>query len=46
MKIILNRLLKKMKEKLPAGKTIGIAYKKGNYQIVDESDIKTMGKKI
>tara|TARA_Y100000768_G_scaffold98567_1_gene71929 strand:+ start:464 stop:751 length:288 start_codon:yes stop_codon:yes gene_type:complete len=35
-----------MKAKLPAGKTIGIAYNKGNYQIVDESDIKTMGKKI
>ena len=36
----------KMKAKLPAGKTIGIAYNKGNYQIVDESDITTMGKKI
>ena len=35
-----------MKAKLPAGKTIGIAYNKGNYQIVDESDITTMGKKI
>jgi len=35
-----------MKPKLPAGKTIGIAYNKGNYQIVDESDITTMGKKI
>ena len=35
-----------MKAKLPAGKTIGIAYNKGNYQVVDESDIKTMGKKI
>ena len=35
-----------MKAKLPAGKTIGIAYNKGNYQIVDESDIKTMGKKV
>ena len=35
-----------MKPKLPAGKTIGIAYNKGNYQVVDESDIKTMGKKI
>ena len=33
-----------MKPKLPAGKTIGIAYNKGNYQIVDESDITTMGK--
>lgn len=36
----------KMKAKLPAGKTIGIAYNKGNYQIVDESDITTMGRKI
>ena len=35
-----------MRPKLPAGKTIGIAYNKGNYQVVDESDIKTMGKKI
>ena len=35
-----------MRPKLPAGKTIGIAYNKGNYQIVDESDITTMGKKI
>ena len=34
------------KVELPAGKTIGIAYNKGNYQIVDESDITTMGKKI
>jgi len=26
-------------------KTIGIAYNKGNYQIVDKADFKTMGKK-
>ena len=32
--------------KMPAGKTIGIAYNKGNYQVVDAADIKTMGKKI
>ena len=32
--------------KLPAGKTIGIAYNKGNYQVVDAVDFKTMGKKI
>jgi hypothetical protein len=31
---------------MPAGKTIGIAYNKGNYQVVDAADIKTMGKKI
>ena len=31
---------------LPAGKTIGIAYNKGAYQVVDSSDIKTMGRKI
>ena len=32
--------------KLPAGKTIGIAYNKGAYQIVDASDITTMVRKI
>lgn len=32
--------------RLPAGKTIGIAYNKGAYQVVDSSDIKTMGRKI
>ena len=32
--------------KMPAGKTIGIAYNKGNYQVVDAADFKTMGKKI
>jgi len=32
--------------KLPAGKTIGIAYNKGAYQVVDASDITTMGRKI
>jgi hypothetical protein len=32
--------------KLPAGKTIGIAYNKGAYQVVDSTDIKTMGRKI
>ena len=34
------------KVQLPEGKTIGIAYNKGNYQIVDSTDFKTMGKKI
>ena len=33
------------KVKLPEGKTIGIAYNKGNYQIVDQADFKTMGRK-
>jgi hypothetical protein len=33
------------KVKLPEGKTIGVAYNKGNYQIVDKADFKTMGKK-
>lgn len=32
--------------RLPAGKTIGIAYNKGAYQVVDSSDIKTMGRKV
>lgn len=32
--------------KLPAGKTIGIAYNKGAYQVVDSTDFKTMGRKI
>jgi len=31
---------------LPAGKTIGIAYNKGAYQVVDSSDFKTMGRKV
>ncbi len=31
---------------LPEGKTIAQAYNKGNYQVVDKSDFKTMGKKI
>ena len=35
----------KPKVQLPEGKTIGIAYNKGNYQIVDKADFKTMGKK-
>ena len=34
------------KVQMPAGKTIGIAYNKGNYQVVDAADFKTMGKKI
>ena len=34
------------KEQLPEGKTIGIAYNKGNYQVVDASDFKTMGRKV
>ena len=32
--------------KLPEGKTIGIAYNKGNYQVVDAADFKTMGRKV
>ena len=34
------------KVQLPAGKTIGIAYNKGNYQVVDDTDFKSMGRKI
>ena len=34
------------KVKLPEGKTIGIAYNKGNYQVVDAADFKTMGRKV
>ena len=33
------------KVQLPEGKTIGIAYNKGNYQIVDKADFNTMGRK-
>ena len=33
------------KVQLPEGKTIGIAYNKGNYQVVDKTDFKTMGRK-
>ena len=36
----------KPKVQLPEGKTIGIAYNKGNYQVVDATDFKTMGRKI
>ena len=34
------------KVQLPEGKTIGIAYNKGNYQVVDKKDFKSMGRKI
>ena len=33
------------KIQLPEGKTIGIAYNKGNYQVVDKADFNTMGRK-
>ena len=33
------------KVQLPEGKTIGIAYNKGNYQVVDKADFKSMGRK-
>ena len=32
--------------KVPAGKTISVAYNKGPYMLVDEKDFKTMGKKV
>lgn len=35
-----------VKAQLPAGKTISIAYNKGNYQVVDVKDFTTMGRKI
>ena len=34
------------KVQLPEGKTIGLAYNKGNYQVVDKSDFKSMGRKV
>ena len=34
------------KVQIPEGKTIGIAYNKGNYQLVDKKDFNSMGKKI
>ena len=34
------------KVQMPAGKTIGIAYNKGNYQVVDSTDFKSMGRKV
>ena len=34
-----------LKPKLPAGKTISIAYNKGNYQVVDKADFNSMGRK-
>ena len=36
----------KPKVQLPEGKTIGIAYNKGNYQVVVDTDFKTMGRKV
>ena len=36
----------KPKVQMPEGKTIGIAYNKGNYQVVDATDFKTMGRKV
>ena len=39
-------LKKKYATRVPAGKTISVAYNKGPYMIVDEKDFKTMGKKI
>ena len=33
------------KVQLPEGKTIGIAYNKGNYQVVDKADFNSMGRK-
>ena len=32
--------------KVPAGKTISVAYNKGPYMLVDKKDFKTMGRKI
>jgi len=34
------------KVQMPEGKTIGIAYNKGNYQLVDKKDFNSMGKKV
>tara|TARA_Y100001938_G_scaffold144082_1_gene218056 strand:- start:596 stop:910 length:315 start_codon:yes stop_codon:yes gene_type:complete len=31
---------------IPEGKTVGIGYNKGTYQLVDGPDIKTMGRKV
>tara|TARA_Y100001937_G_scaffold24219_1_gene34842 strand:+ start:8094 stop:8435 length:342 start_codon:yes stop_codon:yes gene_type:complete len=31
---------------IPKGKTVGIGYNKGTYQLVDGPDIKTMGRKV
>ncbi len=31
---------------IPKGKTVGIGYNKGTYQLVDGSDIITMGRKV
>jgi len=31
---------------IPQGKTVGIGYNKGTYQLVDGPDIKTMGRKV
>ena len=39
-------LKKKYATRVPAGKTIRVAYNKGPYMIVDDKDFKTMGRKI
>ena len=39
-------LKKKYATRVPAGKTISVAYNKGPYMIVDDKDFKTMGRKI
>lgn len=45
-RVVGNTFKRTYATQLPAGKTIGIAYNKGAYQLVDSSDIKTMGRKI
>ena len=39
-------LKRKYATQVPAGKTIGVAYNKGPYMVVDSTDFKTMGKKV
>jgi hypothetical protein len=45
-RVVGNTFKRQYATQLPAGKTIGIAYNKGAYQVVDASDITTMGRKI
>ena len=39
-------LKKQYATRIPAGKTISVAYNKGPYMLIDDKDFKTMGRKI
>lgn len=45
-RVVGNTYKREYSTTLPEGKTIGVAYNKGAYQVVDKSDISTMGRKV